>query len=108
MLDLRYLATTAVKLRELFDCLWLLGFKGSRYFENLVLESIEKKLVLLGLECLLDSGLFIDRTEELIMRLYEGVSDQRPANRTGDRLVGVQLEHPLDAVIAEEVSIGTG
>jgi hypothetical protein len=47
VLDLRYLATTAVQLRKLFDRLWLLGFKGAGYFEDLVLEGVEKELILL-------------------------------------------------------------
>lgn len=108
MFDLRYLATTAVQLRKLFDHLWLLGFKGAGYFEDLVLEGIEKELILLGLKCLFDSSLFIDCAKELIMWLYQRVSDKLSAYGTGNRLVGVQLEHSLDAVIAEEVTICTG
>ena len=70
-------------------------------------EGIHEQLIFLFLQSLLEVGLFIDQSEQLVMRPDLLVPDEGSTDRAGDGLISVDFEHAFDTLVAEKMLMRT-
>lgn len=108
MLYLLYLAIADIQSGDGVELFEFILLEESCDFEDLIIEGVDEEIILLLFEYLFRLGLLHQLSEQKGVRSNLAALHQGSADWAGNWLVEADLEHAVDAEIAEEVSVGAG